>query len=150
MRLRDVTLGPANAAHALLENSWLVSCASPGAKPVAVKVDMPPYLRGVPGSAWKPLAGPAGLVALAPPGKILCFNAHGQLQWEFKRYGSSPALVVDGGILVEHDAALFKLSWEGKFEHVWTAPEPLTARPLHHDGYWYVATTKGLHKLAPA
>lgn len=144
----DVSLGPANAAHGLFENKVLISCRSPGAKPVALKPDMP-FRDDDQGDAWKPLPGPAGLVALAPPGKILCFNAHGQLHWEFKRNGSAPALVVDGGILVEHDAALFKLSWDGKFEHIWTAPEPLTARPLHHDGYWYVASTMGLHKLAP-
>ena len=55
--------------------------------------------------------------------------------------------MVDGAILVEHEGALFKLDWAGKFQHVWTAPEPLTARPLYHDGYWYVACGTGLHQL---
>lgn len=148
--VQDVTIGPANSVQCVARSATLlIMCSSPAAKSVVVKPDIP-YRYHVPGSAWSPLPGPAGLVALAPPGKILCFNALGQLQWEYKRNGSAPALVVDGGILVEHDAALFKLSWEGKFEHVWTAPEPLTARPLFHDGYWYVASAKGLHKLAPA
>ncbi len=96
---------------------------------------------------WAPLPGPDGRVALAPPGQIICFDAEGKIAWQFKRNGEAAAVVVEGGILVEHDAALFVLDWSGKFRHVWTAPAPITARPLFHDEHWYVASAVGLHRL---
>lgn len=97
--------------------------------------------------AWTPLPGPDGRVALAPPGHIVCYDADGTLAWQFERRGSSPAVLLDDGILVEHDSALFVLDWSGTFRHVWTAPSPLTARPLFHDRSWYIASEEGLHRL---
>lgn len=155
------------ATHILYEghrNTLLLSFAAPGAKPRIIELPFeedPPspleWTRRSPpwrsynhphlADAWEPLPGPDGRVALAPPGHVICYDAAGKVAWQFKRNGTVPAVVVKGGLLVEHDAALFVLDWGGTFRHVWTAPTPLTAKPLFHERSWYVATGEGLHRL---
>jgi hypothetical protein len=142
----------------------LLSFATPGANPRIIELPFeedppspvewtdwsPPwdsYNHPHLADAWEPLPGPDGRVALAPPGHVICYDAHGKVAWQFKRNGTVPAVVVKGGLLVEHDAALFVLDWGGTFHHVWTAPTPLTAKPLFHERSWYVATGEGLHRL---
>lgn len=146
------------------QRSRLLSFARPGAAPRILELPFNPApwsalewtLRSPPWKyfetptapeAWTPLPGPDGRVALAPPGHLLCYDAEGNVAWQFKRNGSAPAVLVDEGLLVEHDGALFVLDWSGKFQHVWSAPAALTARPLFHDRSWYVATGEGIHRL---
>ena len=146
------------------QSSRLLSFAHPGASPRMQDIPFRPAprsplqwtLRKPPwkdfeaptaAEAWTPLAGPDGRVALAPPGHLLCYDAQGNVAWQFKRTGSAPAVLVEKGLLVEHDGALFVLSWSGEFRHVWNAPGALTARPLFHGGSWYVATGEGIHRL---
>lgn len=150
VRVLDAAVGPGDSAYGLFfrpVRTELVMCPSPSSKLITLSPDIPLPPESARDSAWSPLPGPDGRVALAPPGQIICFDANGKLAWQFKRNGSSPALVVEGGILVEHDAALFVLDWAGKFRHVWTAPAPITARPLFHEKHWYVASEVGLHRL---
>ena len=99
----DVAVGPGDAAHGLYSTrcgSVLVSCASPSSKAAMVFVDMDIPPRDAKDTAWSPLPGPDGRVILAPPGQILCFDSSGKLLFQYRRNGSSAALVVDGGILV--------------------------------------------------
>ncbi len=109
-----------------------------------------PSVTTLPLEVWPngrpPLCAGDGSVFLTPPGEVLGCSRDGVV-FRFRRVGESQGVSTGaGGLLVEHEGALWTCDKAGGAEAVWSGGR-FVAAPVVAQGRVFVATEVGLHRL---
>ena len=142
-----LTVGPHDEVALLTvldrRGPWLVRF-DPGGRE-RFRVSLPPSTHA---PARHVFVGDAGRTIVSLEDRVLAFDADGTELWARRRNAHTAVVrLADGGVMYEHDAALWVAGPDGVPRWIWTAPVRLATAPVAHRDRWYVATADTLYEL---